>query len=157
PFNAISLSGAPLIPNPGMVMQPCDLPSSLFATRSTMTCNGRPGICTVPSHRPAAFSSAREMNADARSKIDATRMRSPLHALCPRCEEVVNHCFPRSYAITVAGDIAFSFPPLGCAHSIPGKNHEMMAICFLILTVLAVATTKGLRQFRRQQRRRAIV
>src|SRR5207237_9982150 len=156
-FTAISPNGAPLIPNPGMVMEPCDPPSSPFAARSTMTSNGRPGICTVPSHRPAAFSSAREMNADARSKINATRMRSPLHALCPRCEEVVNRCFPRSYAITVAGYIDFSFPPLGCAHSIPGKNHEMMAICFLILTFLAVATTKRLRQFRRQQRRCAIM
>jgi hypothetical protein len=57
-------------------------------------------------------------------------MRSPLYALCPRYEEVVSPCFPRSYAVTVAGDIDFSFPPLGCAHSIPGKNHEMMSILY---------------------------
>ncbi|HMJ61562.1 MAG TPA: hypothetical protein VK493_07345, partial [Bryobacteraceae bacterium] len=73
---------------------------------------------------PAAFSSAREMNADARSTINATRMRSHLHALCPRRKEVVNSCFPRSYAVSVAGDIDFSFPPVGCAHSIPGKNQS---------------------------------
>src|SRR5256885_12093686 len=85
-----------------MVMEPCDPPSSLFAARSAITSNGRPGICTVPSHRPAAFSSAREMNADARSKINATRMRSPLHALCPRCEEVVNHWLQGYYAATAS-------------------------------------------------------
>jgi hypothetical protein len=55
-------------------------------------------------------------------------MRSPLHALCLRGEEVVNNCFPRSYAVTVAGDVDFSFPPLGCAHSIPGKNSEAVPV-----------------------------
>jgi hypothetical protein len=62
------------------------------------------------------------MNADARSKINATRMRSHLHALCPRRKEVVNPAFPASYTLTGQGNIDFTFPPLGCAHSIPGKN-----------------------------------
>jgi hypothetical protein len=89
-----------------------------------MTSNGRPGICTVPSHRPAAFSSAREMNADARSTINATRMRSHLHALCPSRKEVVSSCFLGGYAVTAPRDIDSIFPPLGCAHSIPGKNQS---------------------------------
>jgi hypothetical protein len=68
------------------------------------------------------------MNADARSKINATRMRSPLHALCLRGEEVVNRYFPVGYAVIPPGDIDFSFPPLGCAHSIPGKNSEAVPV-----------------------------
>ena len=83
PFNAISFSGAPLSPNPGMVMEPCQpLPLLSFA-RSTMSFNWRPGICTAPSHRPAAFSSAREMSVEARSKINAIRMRSAFACVVP--------------------------------------------------------------------------
>jgi hypothetical protein len=62
------------------------------------------------------------MSAEATSKINATRMVSPLHALCLRPDEVVNRYFPRDYAITAPKEIGSAFPPLGCAHSIPGKN-----------------------------------
>jgi len=55
-------------------------------------------------------------------------MRSPLHALCLRGEEVVNRCFLAEYAVIAQGDIDFTFPPLGCAHSIPGKNSEAVPL-----------------------------
>jgi len=87
-----------------------------------MSVNWRPGICTVPSHRPAAFSSAREMSAEARSRINATRMRFPLHALCLHRDEVVNRCFLGCCAVTAPRDAEYAFPPLGYTHSIPGKN-----------------------------------
>src|SRR5437660_487448 len=166
-----------LIPNPGMVMEPCDPPSSLFAARSAITSNGRPGICTVPSHRPAAFSSAREMNADARSKINATRMRSPLHALCPRCEEVVNHWLQGYYAVTASENNESTsrrrdtlIPFLGKIRSTevqsdrspfwrdaksPSRTGVTRETCALPIQkfnwiVSAVARAKRLRQFRRQ-------
>jgi len=83
PFNAISSSGAPLSPNPGMVMEPCQPPTPLSAARSTMSFNSRPGICTDPSHRPAAFSSAREMSVETRSKINTIRMRFAFACVVP--------------------------------------------------------------------------
>jgi len=55
-------------------------------------------------------------------------MRSPLHALCLHVEEVVNPCFLAEYAVIAQGDIDFTFPPLGCAHSIPGKNSEAVPL-----------------------------
>src|SRR4029077_15626559 len=68
------------------------------------------------------------MNAEVKNKINATRMRSPLHALCLRREEVVNRCLLGDYAVTAPGDIDFTFPPLGCAHSIPGKNDDVVFV-----------------------------
>src|SRR5207237_10320658 len=54
--------------------------------------------------RPGAFSSAPERNGDGRSKRNPTRMRSPLRALCRRCEEVVNHWLQGYYTVTASGN-----------------------------------------------------
>ena len=69
-------------------------PLSLPAAKSTISTNSRLGICTVPSHRPAAISSARETSVEARRRINAIRMRRPIACIVPEWRRSCNLLFP---------------------------------------------------------------
>ena len=70
---AMSTNCAPWIFNPEIVIEPCHGSSPALA-RSTTTCSSLPGICTAPSHRPLALSSALQMSAEAKTNRTTRRI-----------------------------------------------------------------------------------
>src|SRR5438094_1634719 len=70
---AMSTNCAPWIFNPEIVIEPCHGSSPALA-RSKTTSSSLPGICTAPSHRPLALSSALQMTAEAKKNRTTRRI-----------------------------------------------------------------------------------